>query len=204
MGRLSRAADHILRRGARPRPDRFADFRSLDGPILVGGPTTRHLADLDVDPRLVVLMPHLDLRRMSGGPNTLLQLTARLLPLGVRIRYVATLGRLDPDRAALLDHLRSVTGIEPEPSAVELIDASTPGAELGLGARDVLLASWWPTAHMANAALDAVQIHGGSGYMAELGLEKLARDAKMFEIGGGTNEIQLQTIARALLGRAVL
>ncbi|MBM4337200.1 MAG: hypothetical protein FJ108_15060, partial [Deltaproteobacteria bacterium] len=34
--------------------------------------------------------------------------------------------------------------------------------------------------------------------------EKLARDAKMFEIGGGTNEIQLATIARALLGRAVL
>ncbi len=54
------------------------------------------------------------------------------------------------------------------------------------------------------AALDAVQIHGGSGYMAEMGLEKLARDAKMFEIGGGTNEIQLATIARALMGRAVL
>ncbi len=49
-------------------------------------------------------------------------------------------------------------------------------------------------------ALDAIQIHGGSGYMAELPLEKLARDAKMFEIGGGTNEIQLATIARALLG----
>jgi alkylation response protein AidB-like acyl-CoA dehydrogenase len=49
-------------------------------------------------------------------------------------------------------------------------------------------------------ALDAIQIHGGAGYMAELPLEKLMRDAKMFEIGGGTNEIQLQTIARSLLG----
>ncbi|RMF25672.1 MAG: acyl-CoA dehydrogenase, partial [Deltaproteobacteria bacterium] len=48
-------------------------------------------------------------------------------------------------------------------------------------------------------ALDAIQIHGGSGYMAELPLEKLMRDAKMLEIGGGTNEIQLQTIARRLL-----
>jgi hypothetical protein len=48
-------------------------------------------------------------------------------------------------------------------------------------------------------ALDAIQIHGGSGYMAELPFEKLMRDAKLFEIGGGTNEIQLQTIARALL-----
>jgi alkylation response protein AidB-like acyl-CoA dehydrogenase len=48
------------------------------------------------------------------------------------------------------------------------------------------------------AALDAIQIHGGAGYMAELPFEKLARDAKMFEIGGGTNEIQLDTIARWL------
>ena len=35
--------------------------------------------------------------------------------------------------------------------------------------------------------------------MAELPLEKLMRDVKMFEIGGGTNEIQLQTIARSIL-----
>jgi hypothetical protein len=48
-------------------------------------------------------------------------------------------------------------------------------------------------------SLDAIQIHGGAGYTAELPLEKLMRDAKMFEIGGGTNEIQLQTIARAIL-----
>jgi isovaleryl-CoA dehydrogenase len=49
-------------------------------------------------------------------------------------------------------------------------------------------------------ALDAIQIHGGAGYMAELPIEKLMRDAKRFEIGGGTNEIQLQTIARSILG----
>ena len=48
-------------------------------------------------------------------------------------------------------------------------------------------------------ALEAIQIHGGSGYMADLPFEKLMRDAKMLEIGGGTNEIQLQTIARRLL-----
>jgi alkylation response protein AidB-like acyl-CoA dehydrogenase len=48
-------------------------------------------------------------------------------------------------------------------------------------------------------SLAAIQIHGGAGYMAELPLEKLMRDAKMFEIGGGTNEMQLQTIARSLL-----
>ncbi len=49
-------------------------------------------------------------------------------------------------------------------------------------------------------SLDAIQVHGGAGYMAELPIEKLMRDAKMFEIGGGTNEIQLETIARSILG----
>ena len=48
-------------------------------------------------------------------------------------------------------------------------------------------------------SLDAIQVHGGAGYMAELPIEKLMRDAKMFEIGGGTNEIQLETIARSIL-----
>jgi hypothetical protein len=48
-------------------------------------------------------------------------------------------------------------------------------------------------------SLDAIQVHGGSGHMTELPFEKLMRDAKMFEIGGGTNEIQLQTIARSIL-----
>ena len=48
-------------------------------------------------------------------------------------------------------------------------------------------------------SLDAIQVHGGAGYMADLPIEKLMRDAKMFEIGGGTNEIQLETIARSIL-----
>ncbi len=50
-----------------------------------------------------------------------------------------------------------------------------------------------------SVSLDAIQVHGGAGYMAELPIEKLMRDAKMFEIGGGTNEIQLETIARSIL-----
>ena len=40
-----------------------------------------------------------------------------------------------------------------------------------------------------DAALTAIQIHGGYGYMEELGLEKLARDAKLLELGAGTTDI---------------
>ena len=50
-------------------------------------------------------------------------------------------------------------------------------------------------------ALDAVQIHGGYGYMRELPLERLARDAKLLEIGAGTSEIRRLIVARELLGR---
>jgi alkylation response protein AidB-like acyl-CoA dehydrogenase len=68
-----------------------------------------------------------------------------------------------------------------------------------LDARLAALAKLYCAEEAVRVALDAVQIHGGAGYMAELPLEKLARDAKMFEIGGGTNEIQLQTVARSIL-----
>jgi len=51
------------------------------------------------------------------------------------------------------------------------------------------------------AALDAIQIFGGYGYMRDLPLERLARDAKLLEIGAGTSEIRRLIIARELLGR---
>ncbi|MEW6777198.1 MAG: acyl-CoA dehydrogenase family protein [Bdellovibrionota bacterium] len=51
-------------------------------------------------------------------------------------------------------------------------------------------------------SLDAIQVMGGTGYMREAPVEKLMRDAKMFEIGGGTSEIQTLTIARELLREA--
>jgi alkylation response protein AidB-like acyl-CoA dehydrogenase len=69
-----------------------------------------------------------------------------------------------------------------------------------LDARLASLAKLYCAEQAVRVALDAIQIHGGAGYMAELPIEKLMRDAKMFEIGGGTNEIQLQTIARSILG----
>jgi acyl-CoA dehydrogenase len=48
-------------------------------------------------------------------------------------------------------------------------------------------------------ALEAVQLHGGNGYMAEFHVEQLARDAKVLQIYAGTDEIQISQIARTLL-----
>jgi alkylation response protein AidB-like acyl-CoA dehydrogenase len=51
-------------------------------------------------------------------------------------------------------------------------------------------------------AMEAVQVYGGNGYMAEYQVEQLARDAKVLQIYGGTDEIQISAIARDLLSRS--
>lgn len=59
------------------------------------------------------------------------------------------------------------------------------------------------TGTATDVAMEAVQIHGGNGYMAEYHVEMLARDAKLFQIGGGTDEIQIGSIARHLLTEGI-
>jgi acyl-CoA dehydrogenase len=62
-----------------------------------------------------------------------------------------------------------------------------------------------PAAMAKNAATDmcsqvcdqAVQIHGGAGYMRETVVERLYRDARLYPIGGGTREIMNEIIAKA-------
>ena len=49
-------------------------------------------------------------------------------------------------------------------------------------------------------AMDAVQLFGGNGYMAEYRVEQLARDAKSLMIYAGSNEVQVTHIAKGLLG----
>lgn len=49
------------------------------------------------------------------------------------------------------------------------------------------------------ASINAIQIHGGYGYTREYPVERYLRDAKLCEIGEGTNEVQRMIIARHLL-----
>jgi alkylation response protein AidB-like acyl-CoA dehydrogenase len=49
-------------------------------------------------------------------------------------------------------------------------------------------------------ALEAIQIHGGYGYVKEYPVERYLRDAKLGTIGEGTSEVQRLVIARELLG----
>ena len=46
---------------------------------------------------------------------------------------------------------------------------------------------------------EAIQVHGGYGYIKEYDVERFFRDAKILEIGEGTSEIQ-----RIIIGREIL
>jgi len=52
-----------------------------------------------------------------------------------------------------------------------------------------------------NVANQALQLHGGYGYLADFGIEKIVRDLRVHQILEGTNEIMRLIIAREILGR---
>ena len=51
------------------------------------------------------------------------------------------------------------------------------------------------------AATNAVQIHGGNGFNSEYPVEKLMRDAKIFQIYEGTSQVQRLIIGRSAQSR---
>jgi alkylation response protein AidB-like acyl-CoA dehydrogenase len=52
-----------------------------------------------------------------------------------------------------------------------------------------------------DVANEALQLHGGYGYLTDFGIEKIVRDLRVHQILEGTNEIMRVIIARGLLGR---
>jgi alkylation response protein AidB-like acyl-CoA dehydrogenase len=61
------------------------------------------------------------------------------------------------------------------------------------------MAKLFATESSVEIALEAVQIHGGYGYIKDYPVERYLRDAKLGTIGEGTSEIQKIVIARSLL-----
>lgn len=64
--------------------------------------------------------------------------------------------------------------------------------------RAAAMAKLYATETAVDATRDAVQIHGGYGYIDESPVSRMYRDAKILEIGEGTSEIQRLVIARDL------
>jgi alkylation response protein AidB-like acyl-CoA dehydrogenase len=66
--------------------------------------------------------------------------------------------------------------------------------------RESAMAKLYASEIAVRAAEDAVQIHGGYGFVKDYPAEKYFRDVKLTTIGEGTSEIQRLVIARQLLG----
>jgi alkylation response protein AidB-like acyl-CoA dehydrogenase len=61
------------------------------------------------------------------------------------------------------------------------------------------MAKWFASEVAVEAALEAVQIHGGYGFTKDYPVERYLRDSKLGTIGEGTSEVQRLVIARELL-----
>ncbi|HKN93541.1 MAG TPA: acyl-CoA dehydrogenase family protein [Thermoleophilaceae bacterium] len=64
--------------------------------------------------------------------------------------------------------------------------------------REVTMAKLKTQRDAFEVADDAVQIHGGAGYMREYDVERAARDARLGPIGGGTDEIMREILGKML------
>ncbi|MFA7386787.1 MAG: acyl-CoA dehydrogenase family protein [Pseudodonghicola sp.] len=78
--------------------------------------------------------------------------------------------------------------------AAAALDAKTPEVSMLCAA-----AKRFVTDSCSNIADEALQLHGGYGYLAEYGIEKIVRDLRVHRILEGTNEIMRLIVARTLL-----
>ena len=64
-------------------------------------------------------------------------------------------------------------------------------------AREAAMAKWFATELAWRAADEALQVHGGYGYMSEYPIQRAWRDARLGPIGGGTTEIMKEIVGRS-------
>jgi butyryl-CoA dehydrogenase len=80
--------------------------------------------------------------------------------------------------------------------AASAFDRSEPNATALIA-----MAKRFVTDSCFDVANQALQLHGGYGYLAEFGVEKIVRDLRVHQILEGTNEIMRLIVARSLVGR---
>ncbi len=157
----------------------------------------------EVNNGVSVLMNGLDSERLvlCGGPLGLMQAAMDLvLPyVQEREQFGKPIGTFQMIQAKLADMF---TRLEASRSMVYRLGESFKSNTSR--SRDAAAACLFASESAVTTALDAIQILGGRGYMNEEIPGRLLRDAKIYEIGGGTNEIRRMIIAKALLKQSKL
>lgn len=109
---------------------------------------------------------------------------------GAPIGSFQAIGQLIADMAVGLETARLFTY-----RAAQLRDAGRPHV------RQASIAKLYASEACVRICSDAVQVLGGYGYTKDFPVERFYRDAKLYEIGEGTSQIQRLIIAREVLGK---
>jgi isovaleryl-CoA dehydrogenase len=145
-----------------------------------------------------VLMSGLDYERavLAGGPLGIMQACLDVVLPYVRERqqFGRPIGAFELMQAKVADMYVALGSARAYVYEVaRACDAGRTTRRDAAGA--ILLAS----ENAVRTALEAVQALGGAGYLTDFPVERLARDAKLYDIGAGTNEIRRFLIGRELI-----
>jgi len=151
----------------------------------------------EVNEGVRVLMSGLDTERLvlSGGPLGLMQAALDLALPYVRERKqfnapIGTFGVMQAKIADMYTRLQSSRGF-----AYMVAQQFDNGVKSRIDPAACLLNA---SVNAVHVALEAIQTLGGNGYINEFPAGRLLRDAKLYEIGAGTNEIRRMLIGREL------
>ncbi len=148
-----------------------------------------------------VLMKGLDTERcvLSGGPLGIMQAAMDIvLPyIHERKQFGAAIGTFGLMQGKIADMYVALQSAR----AFSYQVARTLDQGLGRAARkDAAACILYASECGVKVALEAIQCLGGNGYINEFATGRLLRDAKLYDIGAGTNEIRRLLIGRELYG----
>ncbi|CAN5205784.1 isovaleryl-CoA dehydrogenase [soil metagenome] len=146
-----------------------------------------------------VLMSGLDYERavLSGGPLGIMAAALDIVIPYVRERrqFGTPIGAFQLVQAKIADMYVALNSSRAYVYAIaKACDAGRTTRFDAAGA--ILLAS----ENAVHTALEAIQTLGGAGYTKDWPVERLLRDAKLYDIGAGTNEIRRYLIGREIIG----
>ena len=134
----------------------------------------------------------LSLGLAEGALETAVRYTARREQFGQRVWDFQQVQFMLADIATDIEAARHLTY-----HAAWLMDQGQPFG------KQAAMAKLFSSELGMRATLGAIQVMGGAGYTSDYPVERMMRDAKICEIGEGTNEIQRLVIARKLLGEVI-
>ena len=151
----------------------------------------------EVNEGVRVLMSGLDTERLvlSGGPIGLMQsaIDVTLPYVRERKQFNAPIGTFEIMQAKIADMYTALQAARAYAYMVaQQFDA---GVKSRIDPASCLLLS---SRNAVEVALEAIQSLGGNGYINEFPTGRILRDAKLYEIGAGTNEIRRMLIGREL------